>query len=64
MAYLVRHIAGDCGDVGEHDRRGNEFSLQQDSRILSAFRMSDGTRFWIITEADRSISTFLLPEEY
>jgi hypothetical protein len=64
LAYLVRHLAGDWGDVDEHDRRENELSLQHCWRILSAYRMSDGTRFWIITEADRSVTTVLLPEEY
>jgi len=64
LAYLVRHLAGDWGDVDEHDRRENELSLQHGWRILSAFRMCDGTQFWIITEADRSATTILLPDEY
>ena len=62
--YLIRHISGDWGDVDEHDRRENELSLEHGWRILSAYRLSNGTRFWIITEADRSATTFLLPEEY
>ena len=64
LTYLNRHLAGDWGDVDEHDRRENELSLQQGWRILSCYRMKDGTRFWIITEADRSSTCFLLPEEY
>ena len=64
LAYLVRHLAGDWGDVDEHDRRENELSLQRGWRILSCYRMSNGTRFWIITEADRSATTLLLPDEY
>jgi hypothetical protein len=63
-SYLVRHLAGDWGDVDEHDRRENELSLQHCWRILSAYRMSNGTRFWVITEADLSVTTVLLPEEY
>lgn len=63
MAYLVRHITGDWGELDEHDRRENELSAREGFRILSVYRMSDGTRFWIITEADRSSTTFL-PEEY
>ena len=64
MAYLVRHIAGDWGDVGEHDRRENELSLVRGFRLLSAYTLNSGTKIWIITEADRSATTVLLPEEY
>jgi len=52
------------GRCDEHDRKENELSLQHGWRILSSYTMSNGTRFWIITEADRSVTTFLLPEEY
>jgi hypothetical protein len=64
LAFLLRHVQGDWGDVDEHDRQENELSLQHGWRLLSAYRLSDGTRIWIITEADRSATTFLLPEEY
>jgi len=64
MAYLVRHIAGDWGDVDEHDRRENELSLIHGLRLLSAYTLSSGTKIWVITEADRSATTVLLPEEY
>jgi len=64
LAYFIRHIAGDWGYVDEHDRKENELSLQHGWRILSSYTMSNGTRFWIITEADRSVTTFPLPEEY
>jgi len=64
MAYLVRHIAGDWGDVDEDDRRENELSLQHGFRLLSAYTLNSGTKIWIITEADRSVTTVLLPEEY
>jgi hypothetical protein len=60
----VRHVSGDWGDLNESDRQENELSVREGFRILSAYRMSDGTRFWIITEADRSVTTVLLPEEY
>jgi hypothetical protein len=63
-AYLVWHIAGDWGDVDEHDRRENELSLVHEFRLLSAYTLSSGTKIWIITEADRSVTTVLLPEEY
>jgi hypothetical protein len=64
LTYLQRHLAGDWGDVDEHDRRENELSLQHGWRILSAYTLSDGEKIWIITEADRSATTFLLPAEY
>ena len=64
LACLIRHIAGDWGDVNAEDWRANEESLLRGERLLSVYRMSNGTKFWIITEWDRSVTTFLLPEEY
>lgn len=61
---LRRHAVGDWGDVDEEDRRQNDLSLQQGLRLLSAYRATNGTKFWIITEADRSVTTVLLPEDY
>jgi hypothetical protein len=64
MEFLQRHAAGDWGEVDAHDKAENEYSLQQGFRLLSAYRLADGTKIWIITEADRSATTLLLPEEY
>ena len=64
QAYLVRHIAGDWGEVNSEDWKANESSLNLGERLLSVYRMSNGTKFWIITERDRSCTTFLLPDEY
>ena len=61
---LRRHAAGDWGDLDEHDRQENEFSLRHGFRLLSAYTLNNGTRIWIITEADRSVTTLLLPSEY
>jgi len=61
---LKRHVAGDWGDVDEDDRRENEHSLVQGCRLLSPYTLSNGTRLWAITEADRSATTILLPSEY
>ena len=62
---LLRHVQGDWGkELDAHDRRENEFSLQHGFRLLSAYKLSDSTKFWVITEADRSATTFLLPDEY
>jgi hypothetical protein len=64
VAYLIRHIGGDWGDVDEHDRKENELSLRHGLRLLSVYTLSTGIKFWVITEADRSVTTFLLPSEY
>lgn len=61
---LQRHAAGDWGDVDEHDRQENELSLKEGFRLLSVYHAQDGTKFWIITEADRSSTCVLLPEDY
>ena len=62
--FIGRHAAGDWGELDDHDRRENELSVKEGSRILSAYHLKDGTTIWIITEADRSSTTILLPEEY
>jgi hypothetical protein len=63
--FLQRHVTGDWGELSEDDKRENELSVAEGFRILSAYRLPNkGTRIWIITEADRSVTTFLLPDEY
>jgi len=62
--FLDRHVNGDWGDVPEDDKQENEFSVEHGFRILSAYTTSAGDRIWIITEADRSATTILLPSEY
>lgn len=64
LTGIQRHQAGDWGDVDEHDRRENELSLQQGSRLFSVYHTANGVKFWIITEADRSSTCVLLPEDY
>ena len=64
LPLLMRHAQGDWGELDPHDWQENEFSLQHGWRLLSAYTLADGTRLWIITEADRSATTLLLPEEY
>ena len=63
LGYMVRHLSGDWGDLADEDKQENEFSMKNGFRILSAYITSSG-KLWIITEADRSATTFLLPEEY
>ncbi|MEZ6131312.1 MAG: hypothetical protein R3C59_21765 [Planctomycetaceae bacterium] len=60
---LVRHLDGDWGDVDEHDRQMNDNAVSFGGRLLSAYVDRSNTRFWIITEADRSATTILLPSE-
>ena len=62
--FLRRHVHGDWGALHPHDADANELALRQGMRILSAFVLASGDRIWIITEADRSVTTILLPEEY
>ena len=64
VGYLNRHVTGDWGDLDEHDRKENDLGLKHDLRILSAYTLSSGVRIWVITEADRSSTCVLLPEEY
>jgi hypothetical protein len=64
ITALGRHLAGDWGEVDEHDWQENELSLKRGFRLLSAYQSGEGVKFWIITEADRSMTTILLPEEY
>ena len=62
--FLVRHVCGEWGDLVEEDIRENERALEQGHRLFSAYNTNDGTRIWVITEWDRSVTTLLLPLEY
>ena len=64
VTALDRHGKGDWGDLPDEDRQENELSLQQNFRLLSAYHDRNGVKFWVITEADRSATTVLLPEDY
>jgi len=61
---LDRHRIGDWGLVEPEDAEANDEALVNNDRILSVYESKDGITFWIITEADRSSTTVLLPEEY
>lgn len=61
---LARHVSGDWGEVDSHDRLVNEQALASGCRIFSVYRGRGGQRFWVITEADRSSTCVLLPEDY
>lgn len=62
--FLHRHASGDWGDLSEEDRRLNDRALRTGERVLSVYRPFDRGTLWIITEADRSATTLLTPEEY
>jgi hypothetical protein len=60
---LARHATGDWGELCAFDRRQNEIALREGYRVFSSYEAPEG-KVWIITEADRSVTTILLPEEY
>ena len=64
LTGIQRHQAGDWGSLTDDDRAANDRALAQGGRIVSAYQATNGTRFWLITEADRSRTTILLPEDY
>ena len=63
LNLLHRHVTGDFGTIDEDDRQENFLSIREGFRIMSAYTIND-TKLWIITEADRSSTTILLPSEY
>jgi len=64
MEFLSRHVRGDWGDVPPEDATANNEALRTGSRLLSSYKTRKGEKLWIITEADRSVTTILLPHEY
>jgi hypothetical protein len=61
---LTRHATGDWSEMDAEDRKANIDAAATGLRVFSAYRISESERIWIITEADRSVTTFLLPHEY
>jgi len=61
---LKRHATGDWGELSEEDQRENDFSLDKRLRLFSAYETKTFPKLWILTEADRSATTILFPEEY
>ncbi|WP_312589271.1 type I restriction endonuclease subunit M [Comamonas terrigena] len=64
LRFVLRHMGGDWGDICEEDRQSNAEALVHGARVLSVYELGPTQRLWIITEADRSCTTLLLPEEY
>jgi hypothetical protein len=61
---IARHVTGDWGDLEGDDKQPNDAALKDGGRIFSAYRLVDDKKLWIITEADRSSTTILLPSAY
>ena len=61
---LLRHVQGDWGTLDAHDWAENERALKTGGRLFSQYHSIQNVKFWIITEADRSVTTVLLPEDY
>ncbi len=64
LRCLIRHMAGDWGELGEFDWTQNDDAVEYGGRLFSSYRTRSGSTFWIITECDRSVTTILLPEDY
>jgi hypothetical protein len=64
ITFLAKQQSGYWGIVGREDKQENEFSIKNGFRLLSAYMTTNSEKIWIITEADRSVTTILLPEEY
>lgn len=64
LEFIGRHIVLDPGQLCEEDQQSNKEALELGNRILSSYLLKDQTTIWVITEADRSVTTLLLPEEY
>jgi hypothetical protein len=64
VLLLARHIRCDWGDLAEEDRLQNDLALLLGMRVLSSYALPNGGKVWIITEADRSATTILLPDDY
>ena len=64
MDFLSRHVRGDWGELPKEDKDENQLSLDKGFRLLSSYRTTAGDKIWVITEADRSHTTLLLPDEY
>ena len=71
LSLFARHVSGDFGELDAHDLRANEEAIACGFRVFSAYTLSrdlgskpESTRIWCITEADRSVTTLLRPEDY
>lgn len=64
LHFVRRHMSGDWGDLCSEDWDANRLAVEDGSRVFSSYNLGGGYKVWVITEADRSATTVLLPEEY
>jgi hypothetical protein len=64
LSLIHRHVTGDWGDLGANDQQQNWLAIRCGMRVFSSYKIGTLTRIWIITEADRTSTTLLLPEDY
>ncbi len=70
LELLARHCRGDWGELDDEDKQANADALQTGARIMSVYTLPDGTKIWVITDAEisddhaRQATTFLLPDDY
>ena len=64
IQLINRHVSGDWGDLCDEDKKANREALKVGARIMSSYKVNDKEKVWVITEADRSVTTLLLPSEY
>lgn len=64
LRAIIRHQSGDWGELKAEDCEANDHAVVHGTRVLSSYRSAKGITFWLITEADRSVTTVLLPEDY
>jgi len=64
LEFLSRYLRADCGDLCHDDKTENELRLKYGFRLMSSYLVTDTEKLWVITEADRSVTTLLLPVEY
>lgn len=64
LSLLKRHASRDWGDVSPDDAQANQVALESGTRLFSSYHIGPDARIWVITEADRSVTTLLLPSEY
>jgi len=63
-SLIERHLSGDFGEVCAEDVEANRRAIAEGTRVLSSYRLGSGAKVYVITEADRSVTTLLLPSEY
>lgn len=64
LHFLARHVTGDWGEVNSGDKQANDSALVSGARLFSSYKTAAGEKIWVITEADRTSTCILLPEDY